>query len=388
MNSSNLIKEYKSGNRDFRERHLGGFNLGWANLDQADFRNTDFYGANLSGASLKQADLSEKTNLAFSDLSRADLTEADLKGANLEGANLEGTILEKTLYDEHTVFPKGFDPSNSGAIQFSQTYATQKENFHISRVEEKKNQEKVNNKPTDSQVKIDKDLIKEVKVEDKTPVIVPLPELSPNPKVGANVKLIFVGVAFGSLISLLGALAIQSNNKVPVNIVNDPSFSVPEPTITQAPSLNKDLETSTNEIQKKESSFPAKLTNSEIREVISGWFTAKARIFAPPYDRELLSQVTSGKLYQDTVAPGQGIDWLIENNAYYQFGEQGISYLQNINVISSDEIQADALVNEERILYINGKVDSRWSGRDKSLTRYTLVKENGTWKISDYEDLK
>jgi uncharacterized protein YjbI with pentapeptide repeats len=54
--------------------------------------------------------------LADADLNRADLRGADICGANLTGANLAQAKLEGAIFDEKTVFPDGFNPSDASMI--------------------------------------------------------------------------------------------------------------------------------------------------------------------------------------------------------------------------------------------------------------------------------
>jgi len=66
-----------------------GANLREANLEGANLYGAYLYGANLEGANLEGA----------------NLEGADLRRANLRGANLEGAV-----WDEYTVWPKGYEP--------------------------------------------------------------------------------------------------------------------------------------------------------------------------------------------------------------------------------------------------------------------------------------
>lgn len=116
MDSAQIQVRYRSGERNFSGALLSGINLVWVDLRGIDLRGADLSYANLSGATLSESNFGEATNLSFADLSRADLRNANLKGARLEGANLEGVQLEGAIYDEHTKFPKGFNPQIGGAV--------------------------------------------------------------------------------------------------------------------------------------------------------------------------------------------------------------------------------------------------------------------------------
>ncbi|MCB9157970.1 MAG: pentapeptide repeat-containing protein [Caldilineaceae bacterium] len=134
---------------ELRDAILYGTNLDGANLEQCDLRNALYDSATiwpqgidgtligaigpaaqlrnaiLSGMDLGSADLSE-INLSRADLSytqfiganltQANLGGADLKGANLAQAELKGANLREARYDEHTLWPVGFEPETRGAI--------------------------------------------------------------------------------------------------------------------------------------------------------------------------------------------------------------------------------------------------------------------------------
>ena len=115
MDSAQLQSRYQSGERNFKGVAISGVNLVWVELPDINLRGADLSYANLSGANLSGANLSAGT-LAFADLSRADLRCSNLEGARLEGANLQGVMLEAAVFDEHTRFPRGFNPLQAGAI--------------------------------------------------------------------------------------------------------------------------------------------------------------------------------------------------------------------------------------------------------------------------------
>jgi hypothetical protein len=114
MDAQTLIKEYKSGRRDFKNAYptaiapyetyfkwtvLDGVDFSRAMLYRAPFdgtslREANFNGAYLEGASFRGAIL-QQANLSWADLSWADLSGADLSGANLSYASLQGVDLTK-----------------------------------------------------------------------------------------------------------------------------------------------------------------------------------------------------------------------------------------------------------------------------------------------------
>jgi hypothetical protein len=85
---------------DLHGADLGSANLGWANLDAADLHEANLYGADLENAGLHDANLRD-----------ADLRDADLHGADLRDADLHGARA-----DAATVWPRGFDWRQAGAV--------------------------------------------------------------------------------------------------------------------------------------------------------------------------------------------------------------------------------------------------------------------------------
>jgi Pentapeptide repeats (8 copies) len=87
MTADELLKAYKSGERDFRGAYLRGAYLRGADLRGVGLRDADLRGADLGGADLGGADL------GGADLRDADLRYANLRGADLGGADLRGVGL-------------------------------------------------------------------------------------------------------------------------------------------------------------------------------------------------------------------------------------------------------------------------------------------------------
>lgn len=83
-------------------------------LPEAELRRINLTGANLVGARLLETDLTGAI-LNNANLSKANLYRARLYSASLLGVSLEGADLRRSLYDDQTVFPKNFNPKQSGA---------------------------------------------------------------------------------------------------------------------------------------------------------------------------------------------------------------------------------------------------------------------------------
>jgi uncharacterized protein YjbI with pentapeptide repeats len=119
---------------DLRGAVFNGANLRGANLRGAKGGldnvggSTDFIGADLSGADLSRAEIGgadfTDAKLIGADLSGVNAVSAmpahrttRFEGADLSDARLAGARLAGAIYDERTIFPRGFDPDRAGMIR-------------------------------------------------------------------------------------------------------------------------------------------------------------------------------------------------------------------------------------------------------------------------------
>jgi uncharacterized protein YjbI with pentapeptide repeats len=109
-------------NADLARANLEGAYMAGADLRGADLRDADLYWAILFMADLEGADLSGAC-LRGASLEEANFRYAKLQGADMGRDNLDGlTVVEDANfdcaeYDDHTVFPDGFDPKVAGMIK-------------------------------------------------------------------------------------------------------------------------------------------------------------------------------------------------------------------------------------------------------------------------------
>ena len=109
---------FRGAGASFRGAVLSNAAFGEADLRTADFtgaqmqkfgaRGSDMSGAKLAGCDLSSARLAE-VKLIGADLGGADLTGADISGTDLTDANLDGAALVDMLFDQHTIWPAGFE---------------------------------------------------------------------------------------------------------------------------------------------------------------------------------------------------------------------------------------------------------------------------------------
>jgi hypothetical protein len=111
---------------------------------------------------------------------------------------------------------------------------------------------------------------------------------------------------------------------------------------------------------------------------------AKKRIFAPPYDRELGANLLAGKAYRDNIqGPASNGDKLssreeLRNNQQaYTYRRQKI---KKIVSFTSDDRGAVVKVLAAEEIALNGKRIVN----PPSLYTYRIERQNGRWKIFDY----
>ena len=86
-------------------------------LNEANLQNADLSGVNLSGAQMRGVDLA-RANLSSAKLTGTNLSEANLIGTNLSGIEeLNRANLTSAVFDDTTLWPNGFDPTEAGASQ-------------------------------------------------------------------------------------------------------------------------------------------------------------------------------------------------------------------------------------------------------------------------------
>jgi hypothetical protein len=136
------------------------------------------------------------------------------------------------------------------------------------------------------------------------------------------------------------------------------------------------------------------ISQDEAKKLIEKWMQAKQKMFAPPYDQEIGSQLTTGKAYSDKVrgpssdgTPYSSLEWLRQYGFQYKYGVQNI---ENVTRFESgnDQASIDVQILEDARLYNkDGVIQPKRSGMERKTVRFMLKKDNGTFKISDYDVL-
>ncbi len=115
---------------------------------------------------------------------------------------------------------------------------------------------------------------------------------------------------------------------------------------------------------------------------------AKQRMFAPPYDQELGSQLTTGKAYTDKVrgpssdgTPYSSLEWLRQYGFQYKYGIQSI---ENITRFESGGDQASIevqILEDARLYNKSGIIQPKRSGMERKIVRFILKKDSGVLRL-------
>jgi serine/threonine protein kinase len=121
------------------------------------------------------------------------------------------------------------------------------------------------------------------------------------------------------------------------------------------------------------------LSESEAVAIVNKLVASKNQMFAPPFDRQLLAELTTGEAYEKRKG---AIDWLQTNNAFYSYGDFTVSRAGAFG-IQDNQANVTVEIFESPTLYVNGKIDRIQSQPSRGRYICTLSFENGKWKIAN-----
>lgn len=202
------------------------------------------------------------------------------------------------------------------------------------------------------------------------------------------------GVVMGSFV-LVGLMLLKPDTP------SQQIVQVPAETSTETRSPSSTTQTSTPytpKVEQDRSNESSQITTSDTQpdftqedaaNLIEKWQNAKREIFAPPFNRQLGTELLTGKAYYDNIGkPDGSIGWLENNYSHYTYGVQKIESVENFEK-NGNYATIDAVITEQRTLHnSNGGIDRNASGFDTRLVRYNLRSENGQWKIAEYSTVR
>ncbi len=172
-----------------------------------------------------------------------------------------------------------------------------------------------------------------------------------------------------------------------ISIINKPSVNVADAfnTTDSTQPANNPAQQSSN--PNKFTPATSSITREAAISVLNQWQDAKGELFAPPFNRNLGAELTTGEAYRKNVGTDSSLEWLENNNSYYRYGVQKIDSVEKF-IASNNRATIDIVMTEDRRFYQNGKIlTGENTSFDTRLVRYSLQLEDGNLKIYDYETL-
>ncbi|MGI0483537.1 ARC6/PARC6 family protein, partial [Geminocystis sp. CENA526] len=127
------------------------------------------------------------------------------------------------------------------------------------------------------------------------------------------------------------------------------------------------------------------INQQEALNIIQKWYDAKPRIFGGEFNQYLVQELTTGQLYNNTTKYDGSMNWLINNNCYYDYQ---YSNIDNVISFNNSGTRPSLTVRVSEKLALHGSSSAGCNGKYKSYTKpvtYWFEKENGNWKIYNYE---
>ncbi len=155
---------------------------------------------------------------------------------------------------------------------------------------------------------------------------------------------------------------------------------------TPTPESSLNIKTQNNN-SSNESSAQHDISQEDALQLVQKWYAAKPQIFAPPFETGLVDQLATGKLHTFTTKANGPVEWLRQNDAYYEYNYSEIKRVLDFST-SGKRPYIKIRVSEE--LYLHGKngIDKNNSGASTNNLIYFFEKENGIWKIYDYRKVR
>lgn len=172
--------------------------------------------------------------------------------------------------------------------------------------------------------------------------------------------------------------AYLRGDKPPASTQSTPQSSLtPAATATTQASTAPTIATAT---------IPAPITQQQALGLINQWLQAKAQIFAPPFDQQQATNLTTGELYEALIKPDGVLTWLKTNQAYYRYGVQTVDSIERF-AANQSRATIEVKITEDRTLYLKGAIAAQQTDFSAQQVRYTLEQVNGSWKIADYKTI-
>ncbi|MCY7367253.1 MAG: ARC6/PARC6 family protein [Chamaesiphon sp.] len=133
----------------------------------------------------------------------------------------------------------------------------------------------------------------------------------------------------------------------------------------------------------------SQISQDEAISLIQKWLEARKKLFSPPFDRNIATQLTTGKAYKKHVEITNGkigstVEWLMKHRSSYIYTLQRID-----EIVKFEANDKDCIIDVRLTEYANrydskGKLVRAKSGEDRKIVRYFITEEGENLKISEY----
>lgn len=125
------------------------------------------------------------------------------------------------------------------------------------------------------------------------------------------------------------------------------------------------------------------ISEQEATSVIEAWWSARSKIFASPYDVSAASDtVSAGPLWTDLTKADGPVSWLRNNGQYYTYQSTTIERVVSFDSANTEHPSIVISVSSQDTL--NGPGVYKPSSSTSNF-RYIFTREDGKWKIWNYE---
>ena len=196
--------------------------------------------------------------------------------------------------------------------------------------------------------------------------------------VGSAVLVLFTQWMFGAIQNLM-----RQKDASPPQVSVSPANTQQQITPTVTPSQEATVITPTPTI----SSLPVaqEFTEQHAQALVKRYLDAKPNIYAPPFNRQLIAELTTGKLRTEIMG---SVNWMQSNNGHYRYEFRSVGTTGKIYYSGDSNAVAELRVIEKYVYYQNGNLDTTQGDYYDKVVRWVFQKEDGVWKISDREITK
>ncbi|WP_218776749.1 IMS domain-containing protein [Nostoc sp. T09] len=155
-------------------------------------------------------------------------------------------------------------------------------------------------------------------------------------------------------------------------------------TSTQNPTIPNNTNTTSTE---KPLASASTLTEAGAKNLITNWLQAKQVMFAPPYDPQPASELTTGEQYEQVAGYDGSINSLKTDGHSYKYGVQQIDGVDEFSVNGNQAVIQLKVTEERKLMDRDGNILPKETDFKTRTVRYNLQFVDQRWKIASTQIL-